>query len=170
MFCRCGGRPDGVQLHLSKIMPIFVLSDRLEFPPPHFARSDGLLAIGGDLSQNRLLLAYRMGIFPWFSENEPILWWSPDPRLILYPRNLRVSKSLHKIIRRRRFRVTMDSAFEHHAKVFKFCAREKNKDPLCRPCRLDGPISAVERKCPAILHLHNCPALHIIAIHETTMI
>ncbi|MDH4206568.1 MAG: leucyl/phenylalanyl-tRNA--protein transferase, partial [Desulfobacteraceae bacterium] len=60
-------------------MPVFLLSDTMEFPPPHLASEDGLLAVGGDLSQKRLLLAYRMGIFPWFSNNEPILWWSPDP-------------------------------------------------------------------------------------------
>ena len=101
-------------------MPIFVLSDRLEFPHPRFAEKDGLLAIGGDLGQDRLLLAYRMGIFPWFSDNEPILWWSPDPRLILDPKNLRVPRSLQKIIRRRRFRITMDTAFE---RVITGCAR-----------------------------------------------
>jgi leucyl/phenylalanyl-tRNA---protein transferase len=74
-------------------MPVFLLSDKIIFPPPHLAGSDGLLAIGGDLSRERLLLTYRMGIFPWFSDDEPIMWWSPDPRLVLYPKDIRVSKS-----------------------------------------------------------------------------
>ena len=92
-------------------MPVFLLSDTIEFPPPHLASEDGLLAVGGDLSQKRLLLAYRMGIFPWFSDNEPILWWSPDPRLVLYPGEIRISKTLKKIIKKERFKVTLDLAF-----------------------------------------------------------
>lgn len=99
-------------------MPVFLLSDKIEFPPPHLARSDGLLAVGGDLSPDRLLLAYRKGIFPWYSE-DPILWWSPDPRLVLFPRDLKVSKSLKKIISQSRFRITADLAF---AEVIRRCA------------------------------------------------
>lgn len=64
-------------------MPVFQLSDEVVFPSPELARKDGLLAFGGDLSEERLLLAYSMGIFPWYSEASPILWWSPDPRMIL---------------------------------------------------------------------------------------
>lgn len=79
-------------------MPLFRLSSRLEFPPAWLARSDGLLCIGGDLSCERILLAYQSGIFPWFSDNEPILWWSPDPRLVLYPSDIRISRSLKKKI------------------------------------------------------------------------
>ena len=71
-----------------------------------------MLAIGGDLSKERLLLAYGMGIFPWFSDDEPIMWWSPDPRLVLYPQDLRVPKSLKKVINKDMFKVTMDSSFE----------------------------------------------------------
>jgi len=73
-------------------MPVFQLSDKMEFPPPYLASKAGLLAVGGDLSQERLLLAYRMGIFPWYSDGEPLLWWSPDPRLVLYPEEIRISK------------------------------------------------------------------------------
>ncbi|MBW2492002.1 MAG: leucyl/phenylalanyl-tRNA--protein transferase [Deltaproteobacteria bacterium] len=101
-------------------MPVFLLSDTIEFPPPHFASEDGLLAVGGDLSQERLLLAYRMGIFPWFSDNEPILWWSPDPRLVLYPHEIKISKTLKKIIKKETFRVTMDLAFNE---VINQCAQ-----------------------------------------------
>ena len=92
-------------------MPVFLLSDTIEFPPAHLASEEGLLAVGGDLSQQRLLLAYRMGIFPWFSNNDPILWWSPDPRLVLYPSEIKISKTLKKIIKKEVFKVTMDQAF-----------------------------------------------------------
>ena len=101
-------------------MPIFLLSDEIKFPPPHLARKDGLLAVGGDLSQDRLLLAYKMGIFPWYSEPEPILWWSPDPRLVLYPCEIKVSKSLKKILKNKIFSVTIDQAFNQ---VITSCAR-----------------------------------------------
>lgn len=101
-------------------MPIFLLSDRIAFPHPNLARKDGLLAVGGDLSQKRLLLAYSMGIFPWYSEPEPILWWSPDPRLVLYPCEIKVSKSLKKILKNKIFSVTIDQAFNQ---VITSCAR-----------------------------------------------
>jgi leucyl/phenylalanyl-tRNA--protein transferase len=93
-------------------LPVYLLSDDLVFPSPQLAPKEGLLAVGGDLSRERLLLAYRKGIFPWYSRYEPILWWSPDPRLVLYPAELNVSKSLQKTIKKGLFRVTMDQAFE----------------------------------------------------------
>ena len=105
-------------------MPVFLLSDTIEFPPPHLASKDGLLAVGGDLSQKRLLLAYRMGIFPWFSNNEPILWWSPDPRLVLYPHEFKISKTIKKIIKKEVFKVTMDLAFNE---VINQCAQVRLK-------------------------------------------
>ena len=77
----------------------------------YLASKEGLLAIGGDLSPNRLLLAYSNGIFPWYSEGEPILWWSPDPRLVLYPAELKVSRSLKKVFKQDIFAVTLDRAF-----------------------------------------------------------
>lgn len=102
-------------------MPFYyLLTDKIAFPPPHLASRDGLLAIGGDLSEKRLLLAYRMGIFPWFSDEEPIMWWSPDPRLVLYPDEIRISKSLKKTIKKDVFQVTMDQAFN---RVINECAR-----------------------------------------------
>ncbi|MEE8551834.1 MAG: leucyl/phenylalanyl-tRNA--protein transferase [Desulfobacterales bacterium] len=103
-------------------MPVFLLSDKIAFPPPRLAPRDGLLAVGGDLSQKRLLLAYSMGIFPWFSDNEPIIWWSPDPRLVLYPRDVRVSRTLRKIIKKNMFHLTMDSAFDQ---VINQCAQTR---------------------------------------------
>ena len=93
-------------------MPVYQLSEDLVFPSPYLASKEGLLAIGGDLSVNRLLLAYSNGIFPWYSEGEPILWWSPDPRFVLYPAEFKISKSLKKILRQGVFKVTMDCAFE----------------------------------------------------------
>lgn len=93
-------------------MPLFRLSERMEFPPAWLARSDGLLCIGGDLCAKRLVLAYRNGIFPWFSHSEPILWWSPDPRLVLFPSKIKVSKSLKKTIRKACFSIRINTAFE----------------------------------------------------------
>lgn len=87
-------------------------SASVEFPPPEQASPEGLLAIGGDLGAERLLEAYRKGIFPWYSAGQPILWWSPDPRAVLYPRRFRITRSLRKRIRSRRFHVTMDTCFE----------------------------------------------------------
>jgi len=101
-------------------MPIFLLSDEIKFPPPNLARNDGLLAVGGDLSQERLLLAYKMGIFPWFLESEPILWWSPDPRLVLHPDEIKISKTLKKVIQKDIFHITIDQAFNQ---VITSCAR-----------------------------------------------
>jgi len=103
-------------------MPIFLLSERLEFPPPRLAGPDGLLAVGGDLSVERLLLAYRQGIFPWFGEGDPIIWWSPDPRLVLFPEDLATSRRLKRTLRRRQFRVTMDCAFHE---VIRACAQTR---------------------------------------------
>jgi len=105
-------------------VPVFLLSDTIEFPPPQLASEEGLLAVGGDLSQKRLLLAYRMGIFPWFSNNEPILWWSPDPRLVLYPHEFKISKTIKKIIKKDVFKVTMDLAFNE---VINQCAHVRLK-------------------------------------------
>ncbi|MCB9765736.1 MAG: leucyl/phenylalanyl-tRNA--protein transferase [Alphaproteobacteria bacterium] len=93
-------------------MPVFALPPEHVFPDPRLARSDGLLAVGGDLHPHRLLLAYSMGIFPWYSEGQPILWHSPDPRFVLMPDALTVGRSLRKVMRRRPFEVTLDQRFE----------------------------------------------------------
>ena len=91
---------------------MFPLNDEISFPPVKFADQNGLLAVGGDLSLSRLKLAYRSGIFPWYSEGEPILWYSPDPRMVLFPDELKIAKSMRQIIRSNRFRVTFNQAFE----------------------------------------------------------
>jgi leucyl/phenylalanyl-tRNA--protein transferase len=91
-------------------MSIFALDQNIVFPPVHLAEPDGLLAVGGDLSTERLLLAYRSGIFPWY-ENEHILWWCPDPRFVLFPDELKVSNSMHQLIKKNTFEFTINKDF-----------------------------------------------------------
>ena len=98
---------------------IFRLDDRLLFPDPALAEDDGLLAVGGDLSTERLLLAYQNGIFPWYSDDEPILWFSPHERFVLYPDELKISKSMKRILNSGIFRVTTNQCFE---KVIEACS------------------------------------------------
>jgi leucyl/phenylalanyl-tRNA--protein transferase len=92
-------------------MPLFALGKELVFPPVEMSEPDGLLAVGGDLSVNRILLAYREGIFPWY-QGDHILWWSPDPRFVLFPERLRVSKSMQQLIKKHFFQITFNKAFE----------------------------------------------------------
>jgi len=105
-------------------MPVYLLDGTLAFPSPHLASEQGLLAIGGDLSTDRLLLAYQLGIFPWFSEGDPIMWWSPDPRLVLSPKEIHIPRSLQKILNKKAFQVTMDVAFD---RVIRGCADIRRK-------------------------------------------
>ncbi len=102
----------------------FKLNNKTVFPPPHLADADGLLAVGGDLSSERLLEAYSKGIFPWYIESSPILWWSPDPRLVLFPDELKVLRSLKQSIKKGLFKITTDNAFED---VIKNCANIERK-------------------------------------------
>ena len=99
-------------------MPVFRLDDRCEFPPVHFAE-DGIVALGGDLRPERLLLGYSRGIFPWYAENLPILWHSPDPRMVMTPGELVIQRSLRKSIKRNPYRLSMDTAF---GEVLRGCA------------------------------------------------
>lgn len=102
--------------------------NRESFPDVSFAlrEPDGLLAIGGDLSTERLLAAYRRGIFPWYSEGQPILWWSPDPRTVLFPQRLHVSRSLRRSLRRGNFQIRLDTSF---AAVIEACAAPRRDEP-----------------------------------------
>jgi leucyl/phenylalanyl-tRNA--protein transferase len=101
-------------------MPIFRLDRRPVFPPAGLAEPDGILAVGGDLSLERLTAAYRAGIFPWYDEpGGPILWWSPDPRLVLFPAELHVARRLERTLRQGRFEIRYDTAFEA---VMRACA------------------------------------------------
>lgn len=104
-------------------MPVYRLPDTgTAFPDPMLAEPDGLLAVGGDLSPARIIAAYASGIFPWYSEESPILWWSPDPRCILLPDELHVPRSLRRMLNAGIFRFTMDTAFEA---VITGCARTR---------------------------------------------
>lgn len=105
-------------------MPVYRLIDEIIFPPPREAEPDGLLAVGGDLSPQRLLEAYRLGIFPWYAEGQPILWWSPDPRFVLEPEAFHVSRRLRQTLSRGVFKVTFDRAF---AEVIRACASVQRK-------------------------------------------
>ena len=108
---------------------MFVLNtngQHLRFPPVDQASPEGLLAVGGDLRPERLLEAYRHGIFPWYNEDQPILWWSPDPRAMLVPDRLHVPRRLERIIRRNRFTVTLDTCFRS---VMECCAGPRPQYP-----------------------------------------
>ncbi len=108
-------------------MTVYRLSEEIAFPPPDEADPSGLLAAGGDLEPERLLLAYAMGIFPWYDESQPILWHSPDPRLVLLPSELVISRSMRKVLARGDFEVQLDGAFEA---VIRGCAETPRKhDP-----------------------------------------
>jgi len=104
-------------------LPVFALEKELYFPPVNLAEPDGLLAIGGDLSPERLLLAYKEGIFPWY-EGDYILWWSPDPRFVLFPAELKISKSMRVLFKKNAFNFTINKAFE---KVIHECKNIKRQ-------------------------------------------
>lgn len=106
-------------------MPVFRLSERVAFPPPELADETGLLAVGGDLSPERLLLAYSLGIFPWYGEDLPILWHSPDPRLVLVADQVVIPRTLRKQLRRGRYEVRLDTAF---LQVIRSCAATPRPD------------------------------------------
>jgi len=108
----------------NKDTDIYFLTDLLEFPPADNANAEGLLAVGGDLSPERLLLAYKSGIFPWFNEDSLILWWSPDPRMVLFPQKIKISKSMRQIMSGTRFTLTRNRCFKE---VMEACAEITRK-------------------------------------------
>ena len=142
-------------------MPVFMLSnhidadtpDYIKFPSPHLARYDGLLCVGGDLTPQRLIKAYQNGIFPWFSEGDPILWWSPDPRLVLYPNKINISKSLSKKIKKSYFAITMDIAFED---VILACSRFRGENRKS--------TWLVDEMVEAYIELHNLGYAHSVDV------
>jgi len=103
---------------------IFRLDERLLFPDPALAEPDGLLAVGGDLQTDRLLLAYQNGIFPWYSDDDPILWYSPHERFVLYPDELKVAKSMRQVLRSGKFRITNNQCFNE---VIEACSAAERK-------------------------------------------
>ena len=105
---------------------MFILDNKkLVFPPVFLANMDGLLAAGGDLSVKRLKLAYENGIFPWYDDTKVILWWAPDPRMVLFPNEIKISKSMRSIIRKKTYRITENKAFDQ---VITYCSQVPRKD------------------------------------------
>ncbi len=102
-----------------------ILDSNIVFPNVEDTPDHGVVAIGGDLSKDRLVLAYKSGIFPWFEEGEPIMWWSPDPRFVLFPEDLKVSKSMRQLFKKEKFNVTINKCFEE---VVGNCQKAKRKD------------------------------------------
>ena len=107
-----------------KVDLMFFLNHKIEFPPVEQADEDGVLAIGGDLSSERLLLAYRSGIFPWYNQGEPIVWYSPPQRMVLFPNELKISKSMHQILRNEEYNLTFNLNFKE---VISNCMKIKRK-------------------------------------------
>jgi len=97
-----------------------------QFPSPNSASEEGLVAVGGKITTKRVLSAYRQGIFPWYSEDQPVLWWSPEPRAVLYPDEIKISRSLKKRLRQNNFSITADTAF---SEVVKACAGPRTQSP-----------------------------------------
>lgn len=138
-------------------MPVYALTDEIAFPPPELARDDGLLAVGGDLSPERLVLAYASGIFPWTCGPGPILWWSPAPRFVLFPDELHVSRSLRKQQRRAPYRLSLDEAFPQ---VIRGCATAPR--PGQRGTWIDADMQA------AYIRLHELGLAHSVEAWEGT--
>jgi len=132
---------------------IFRLDERLIFPDPALAEEDGLLAIGGDLSAERLILAYQNGIFPWYSEGDPILWFAPHERFVLFPDELRISKSMRQIVRSNKFRVTFNQSF---AEVIRACADARREGQ-------DGTWITTEMQ-QAYINLHQLGVAHSVEV------
>ncbi len=105
-------------------MPVYQLTDTFDFPDPEGAE-EGIVAVGGDLSVQRLISAYLNGIFPWYNDDEPIIWWSPDPRCVLFPQEIKISKSMRQLFKKQLYRVTFDRDFKS---VIQQCADVRYKD------------------------------------------
>jgi leucyl/phenylalanyl-tRNA--protein transferase len=99
-------------------LDFYVLGTAHQFPPIESASKEGIVAIGGDLHPDRLLLAYKSGVFPWYNEGEPIIWFSPDPRMVLFPSQIKISKSMLKLIKNQHFKITFNQEFK---KVIRYC-------------------------------------------------
>lgn len=136
---------------------MYILNDSLTFPQPHLADANGILAIGGDLSIERLRLAYQHGIFPWYSEDEPLLWWSPDPRMVLFPDDLKVSKSMRKLFRDQKFEVRFNQDFES---VIRECAEIPRHD--------QDDTWITEEMIQAYLKLHDIGIAQSVAVYENS--
>lgn len=117
---------------------MILLTDDIIFPPVEMADAEGLLAVGGNLSSERLLLAYLSGIFPWYNEGEPILWWSPDPRMVLSPAELKVSKSMQTVLNNGKFRFTINRSFTQVMQHCKSTFRKQQEGTWISPAMQDA--------------------------------
>lgn len=132
---------------------IFKLNETLVFPSPELADEDGLLAVGGDLSVERLILAYSKGIFPWYSDDTPVLWYSPHKRFVLYPQKIKISKSMKRLVKSEIYRVTENRAF---VQVINNCAGVKRKNQ-------DGTWIVADMQ-QAYMKLHEAGIAHSIEV------
>lgn len=135
-------------------MPVFILDNRIIFPDPSQAHHDGLLAIGGDLNSKRLIKAYGMGIFPWYSDMQPIMWWSPDPRMVLFPKDFIRHKNLRKTVKSSKFQVSFDQMF---AEVIAQCSS------VPRPGQ-DGNTWITKEMKEAYIRLHKIGIAHSVEV------
>jgi leucyl/phenylalanyl-tRNA--protein transferase len=132
---------------------MYFLSKELYFPPVDEASIEGVVAIGGDLSVERLQLAYRCGIFPWFNEDEPIIWWCPDPRLVLFPKEIQVSKSMKQILKKGEFEFSINTDFEAVIRH-------------CRNTRVEDGTWISEDIIQAYLNLHEAGFAHSFEVRK----
>lgn len=130
--------------------------DELSFPHPRYANEDGILAVGGDLSPQRLVLAYTNGIFPWFNPGDPIIWWSPDPRFVLFPDELKVSKSMRPYFNQKKFSCTLDHDFEQ---VIRNCQLHDRKGQ-------SGGTWITNNMLDAYIHLHKLGIAHSVEVWQ----
>ena len=136
-------------------MPVYWLAkDDIAFPPADLANEDGILALGGDLSVPRLIEAYQNGIFPWFNEQDPFIWWSPDPRFVLYPKDLKVAKSMRSYFNQKKFQVTVDQEFET---VMRNCQQAKREGQ-------GGDTWITESMIQGYVDLHHAGYAHSIEV------
>lgn len=135
-------------------MPVFLLGEEPVFPPAELADKDGIIALGGDLRPQRLLNAYASGIFPWYSEGDPIIWWSPNPRLVLFPGELHVSRSMQRLLNKNLFRLTCDQDFDRVIRN-------------CRAPRPNQPRTWITREVlAAYTHLHQLGFVHSVEVWQ----
>ncbi len=130
-------------------MPVFRLAKEPVFPPAELSEANGLLALGGDLSPERLVKAYGQGIFPWFGEDDPILWWSPDPRLVLFPEKVHVSRTMGQTLKQGTFRISYDSCFREVIMA-------------CRTAREEGGTWITDAMVEAYVRLHERGLAHSV--------
>lgn len=128
--------------------------DQITFPNADLANADGILAVGGDLSAERLIEAYQNGIFPWFNPEDPIIWWSPNPRFVLFPDEIKVSKSMRPYFNQKKFKITCDTVFEQ---VIKSCSKQNRSGQR-------GGTWITDNMVEAYVNLHRLGYAHSVEV------